>query len=372
MARSPHSGTLPEENPFVASCLRYSAQGTRDLIGLPEKPGSAERELSRLTERVRVAVQGAGSGEKVVDAVRRVLVSEEGFVYDRAAKNPGNYLLGSVLARKRGNCLGLSMLCLAIAERLGLPFRGVYLPSHCFVRYDGGGAHVNMDFADGGASWGDDRYRSEFGVGPDRPYLRSLSADQMLGVFLKSLGAGYSLRGRDEEALRLYEAAGRLYPGLPDVYYNSGVSLQKLGRNEEAIAGYRKALALDPEMAAPRDNMSILFLGKGMYEEAIAQARRAVELEPWNAASRGNLASAYCACGRFDEGIREYRRAKEIAPENPRVRAGLARAYFARGTYRQAAQECGRAEALGCRFDPAMLKVLARYREERKPRGALP
>ena len=29
------------------------------------------------------------------------------------------------------------MLYLSIADRLGVPFRGVYVPSHCFVRYEG-------------------------------------------------------------------------------------------------------------------------------------------------------------------------------------------------------------------------------------------
>ena len=68
----------------------------------------------------------------------------------------------------------------------------------------------------------------------------------MLGVFLKTLGAGYSRKGREEDALRLYDEAERLYPGLPDVYYNAGVSLQKLGRIDEAAGKYRRALDLDP------------------------------------------------------------------------------------------------------------------------------
>ena len=144
----------------------------------------------------------------------------------------------------------------------------------------------------------------------------------MLGVFLKTLGAGYSRKGREEDALRLYDEAGRLYPGLPDVHYNAGVSLQKLGRLDEAAGKYRRALDLDPEMAAARDNLSILLAGKGRYDEAIAEARRAVELEPWNAAARGNLAAAYCGCGRLDEGIREYRMAVEIDPAEPEAPVG--------------------------------------------------
>ena len=329
------SPTATRELSFLPAILRHSAEASRDLLGLPVDPSLQEREMSRLADRLRPEVDGATDGGRVVGAFHRVLLVEERFAYDKSSADPGNYLLESVLARRKGNCLGLSLLYLALADRLGIPFRGVYVPSHCFVRYEGNGVRMNVEFAETGASWEDDRYRREFRILPSRPYLRSLSPAEMLGVFLKTLGAGYSRKGREEDALRLYAEAGRLYPGLPDVYYNAGVSLQKLGRSDEAIGKYRRALALDPEMAAARDNLSILLAGKGRYEEAIAEARRAVELEPWNAATRGNLAAAYCGCGRIDEGIREYRMAVEADPGNRRLRSGLEQAYFTRGSRRE-------------------------------------
>jgi regulator of sirC expression with transglutaminase-like and TPR domain len=321
------------ESSFLSAILRHSARGSRDLLGLPVDPSLPEREMTRLADRLRPMVAGASDGGHVVSAFRRVLLVEERFTYDKSSADPGNYLLESVLARRQGNCLGLSLLYLCLADRLGIPFRGVYVPSHCFVRYEGNGVRVNVEFAEGGASWSDDQYRREFRISTARPYLRSLAPTEMLGVFLKTLGAGYSRNGREEDALRLYDEAGRLYPGLPDVHYNAGVSLQKLGRLDEAAGMYRRALDLDPEMAAARDNLSILLARKGLFEEAIAEARRAVELEPWNAAARGNLAAAYCGCGRLDEGIREYRMAVEIDPGNRRLQSGLQRAYFSRGSH---------------------------------------
>jgi len=291
-----------------------------------------KREIQRLADRLRPEVSRAGDEDQIVDAFRRVLLIEEGFVYDKSSSDPGNYLLETVLARKKGNCLGLSMLYLSLADRLGLPFRGVYVPSHCFVRYEGKTIGRNVEFAEGGAPWEDERYRRRFRIPTESPYLHSLTPAEMLGVFLKTLWAGCSRKGREEDALRLYDEAGRLYPGLPDVHYNSGVSLQRLGRHDDAIGMYHRALDLDPEMAAARENLSILLVGKGRYEEAIAEARRAVELEPLNASTRGNLAAAYCGCGRLDEGIREYRAAVEIDPGNRRLRSGLERAYISRGS----------------------------------------
>ncbi|MBP2689787.1 MAG: yrrB 4 [Deltaproteobacteria bacterium] len=335
VARPVLSPDSPKESPWFSEVLRHSARGSRDLLGLPVDPSMVKREIQRLAERLRPEVSRAADEGQVVDAFRRVLLDDEGFVYDKSPSDPGNYLLETVLARKKGNCLGLSMLYLSVADRLGLPFRGAYVPSHCFVRYEGKTIRRNVEFAEGGAPWEDERYRREFRIRPDSPYLHSLTHTEMLGVFLKTLGAGYSRKGREEDALRLYGEAGRLYPELPDAYYNAGVSLQRLGRHDEAIGKYRDALDLDPEMAAARDNLSILLAGKGRYEEAIAEARRAVELEPWNASTRGNLAAAYCGCGRLDEGIREYRAAVEIDPGNRRLQSGLERAYISRGSRRE-------------------------------------
>lgn len=178
------------ESPFLSAILRHSARGSRDLLGLPVDPSLPEREITRLADRLRPEVVGAADGGEVVGAFRRILLIEERFTYDKSASDPGNYLLESVLARKKGNCLGLSMLYLALADRLGIPFRGVYVPSHCFVRYEGNGVRVNVEFAEGGASWADDRYRREFRIPPARPYLHSLTPTEMLGLFLKTLGAG--------------------------------------------------------------------------------------------------------------------------------------------------------------------------------------
>ncbi len=335
IAHSAVKGEAPAavETSVLPTWLRYSATASRDLTGFPVDEEKTGRELTRLTDRLRPAVAAAKGGPGVVAAFRRVLLKEEGFTYDGAAGKAENFLAGEVLARKRGNCLGLSMLWLSLAERLGVPFHGAYVPGHCFVRYEGRDARVNVEFSAGGAPWEDALYLEKFRLAESGPYLHSLSAAGMLGVFLKSVGAAYAGKGRHREALSIYAEAGRLYPGLPDVHYNAGVSLQRLGRSDEAIAKYRKALSLDPNMAV----------------------------------ARGNLASTYSSCGNFDDGIREYRMAVELDPSSAKTREGLTRTWIAKGDYLEAAREAERAEALGCRFEPSIMEALEPYRERRAP-----
>lgn len=350
----------PLPGAFLDGFFRYSEQGGNDISATPWNGAAVEKELSRLAERVRPALGSATTGEQVVDAFNRVLLREEGFAYDGAAGDPENFLLGSVLSRKKGNCLGLSMLYLALAERLSVPFRGVCVPTHCFVRYEGKDGARNVEFASRGEYWGDERYRREFRIGASRPYLRSLDGNEMLGVFLKSLGAAYSKKGRDEEALRLYADAIRFFPGQAEGHFNAGVSLQRVGRLGESAAEYRLALTLDPDLAPARDNLGVVLAMQGMFPDAIAQALRAVELEPRNASMRGNLASTYLAAGDVAAGIREFRTVLEIAPESPRARAGLAMSYFAIGRYEEAAREFEKAKSLGAQFDPSVREALER------------
>ena len=120
-----------------------------------------------------------------------------------------------MIARRRGNCLGLTSLYLLLAERLSLPLHGVYLPSHCFVRYEDAEVRINIETGEKGAEWEDERYLREFQLTRGLPYMRSLGRKEMIAVYLKSLGAAYSRKGREDHALRLYREAAVFYPGLP-------------------------------------------------------------------------------------------------------------------------------------------------------------
>jgi tetratricopeptide (TPR) repeat protein len=323
--------TMPDKEISLSGAVfLISARAALDFDCRKAEDTLVEKELDRIAKRILASIGNGGAADpgKTVAAMNRVVFDEEKFVYDPAPGDPYNYLLDRVLANKRGNCLGLTVVFLSLAERLGVPLSGVYAPSHCFARYEGNGFRINIETGAAGGERKDDWYARKFRIGEGRPYLRTLGKKEMIGVFLKSLGAAYSRQGREEEALRLYREAAAFYPGLPDVYYNAGVSFQKLGRHEEAIGQYRIAITVDPGMAA----------------------------------ARGNMAASLCGCGKIEDGIREYRKALEISPENATARAGLAKAYFSQGAYLEAIEHCDRAIEQGCRFEPSMLEVLNRYR----------
>ena len=336
-AREPHlpdiNGTdglafiagLPDgEVPLGKTLLLVSSLGRKGLDGETIDPDVVEKEIDRLADRIRPALADRKDPRDVISALNRFLFDREGFTYDCVAGNTDNYLLDRVIARRRGNCLGLTALYLALAERLSLPLYGVYVPSHCFVRYEGAGVRFNIETGDKGAEWENGRYLREFGLAEGRPYLKSLGRKETVGVYLKSLGAAFSRRGMEAEAIDLYGMAAAFHPGLPDARFNLGVSYQKIGRLDEAVEEYRQALVLDPGLAVARDNLGVALARKGLFIEALAEARKATDLAPRSTVSRGNLAATLCACGMLEEGIREYRKILEIDPGNARSLSALA------------------------------------------------
>ena len=355
---------LPDEEiPLGKTLILASSLIGAELTGVPVDPAAVEKEITRLADSVRPALRDGSNPRRVIAALNRFLFVEEGFTYDCVAGNPDNYLLDRVMKNKRGNCLGLTALYLLLAERLSLPLHGVYVPSHCFVRYENAGVRINIETGEKGADRDDGRYSRDFGLMGERPYLRSLGRKEMIGVYLKSLGAAFSRKGMEDRALRLYREAAVFYPGLPDAYFNAGVSFHKRGLLDEAIAQYRRALELDPDLAVARDNIGVALAKKGRYREALAEVRKAVALSPRNPVTRANLAATLCASGMVEDGIREYRMVLEIEPDNARALAGLTNAYYARGQFHEAIVHCDRARELGCNFDPAMLGTLEKYRD---------
>ena len=355
---------LPDgQIPLGKTLILASSLWGEDLTGVRVDPAVVEEEIDRLAGRVRPALRDRSDPRKVISALNRFLFVEEGFTYDSDAGYPENYLLDRVIARKRGNCLGLTALYLLMAERLSLPLRGVYVPSHSFVRYEDGGVRFNIEAGESGAEWKDGRYVREFRLTENRPYLQSLGRKEMIGVYLKSLGTAYSREGREDRALLLYREAAVFHPALPDVYFNAGVSLHRSGSLDEAIVEYRRALDLDPDLAVARDNIGVAFAKKGRFEEALEEARKAVALRPRNPSTLANLAATLCAFGKVEEGIRVYRTVLEIDPDNTRALAALTKAYYALGRFNEAILICDRAIERGWEPDPAMLGKLEKYRD---------
>ena len=260
-------------------------------------------QIDELARTVSTRLNGKNplyDGRKTTEIISKLLFEEMGFKPVDNAENPEDLFLHTVLDNKRGYCLSLSILYLAVAERLNLPVNGVVVPGHFFVRYTDNGKSFNIETTQKGANAPDKHYIKEFKIPQDgrrNIYLRNLSRRETIGCFFNNLA---------------------------NVYFDDG-------NIDNAYYYQQKAVDIAPLLAEARTNLGNIFLKKDMADMAIGQYIAAIEINPADAKTHHNLANAYRKKERPDKAIEQYNIALRLDPNFIEIYKGLAQAYHSQG-----------------------------------------
>ncbi len=130
-------------------------------------------------------------------------------------------------------------------------------------------------------------------------------------------------RGRDSDALRLYEAALGLDPEGVEARVNAAMVHGRLGDPAQAEALLREASQRAPDDPAVNLDLGLLLAGLGRTDEAEAALRRALEADPDLAVAAYNLC-ALAGEARIDEAVTWCGRAVELEPGEARYGYALA------------------------------------------------
>jgi len=185
--------------------------------------------------------------------LRTFMYEDLGFKGDvRGYYSPANSLLHSVMERRLGIPLTLSIVFMEIGWRLGIPFEGVGFPGHFLVRLTGEPGDLLLDPYDHGVSVHEEDCRRmiQLTTGGTVPYdpsmIRSLGKRDMIARLLFNLKVACLKAEDDAGALSAVERLLLLHPDDPPELRDRGLLLYRMDRYREARESLRAYLAARP------------------------------------------------------------------------------------------------------------------------------
>jgi len=286
----------------------------------------------------RLRSTGLNATYRAIPVINAYLFDELGFKSTSEAGDPNDLFLHTVLDKKKGYCLSLSILYLSLAERLGLPLYGVVVPGHFFVRYDDGRVQFNIETTSKGGSAPDEHYINKFEVpvGSNSIYMKNLNKIQTLGCFFNNLGNSYDDIGNIDSALLALERAVEINPTLSEARSNLGNIYLTKGQVTNAINQYREALKINPNEAKTHNNLGNAYVQRDWLNYAVSEYLGSIRLDPKFTDAYKNLAIVYCKQERFQQAIAQLRHAIVLEPGDAECYSQLGSVFDKMGNYEQA------------------------------------
>ncbi len=217
--------------------------------------------LDTLAAQARERLPSSAGELERVAVLNRVLFDEEGFrgnaedYYD-----PRNSYLNEVLDRKCGIPISLSIIYLAVGQRLGLSLEGVSFPGHFLVKLATGSSVVVLDpFVRGQVvSEVELRLLLQTVQGGEQPLvtadlLASASKIDILVRVLRNLRGIYWHQQDFDRALYVVNCILALVPDNAETLRDRGRIYERLECFRAALEDFRRYLELDPGAADHRD-----------------------------------------------------------------------------------------------------------------------
>jgi len=247
------SATERPPGPVVSALFTIAAEFGADKDSITRAWTGLQEIARRVEKRHRRA------HADVADDINAVVFGELGFEREIESTASRFFELSSVISGRRGSCLGLGALYLAIGERIGVPLDGILLPGHFFVRTRGPGAH-NVELLRHGEAMPDDWYRQKYGPWPEQGsvYAHPVSVSELAGIHWFNRGNEARVMGDLGVAETSYLRATSDFPDFAEAHASLGAVRQLRGALAEAEASYREAARLRPELPGLERNRLLL------------------------------------------------------------------------------------------------------------------
>lgn len=156
---------------------------------------------------LKVRIEEITRPETILTRLNEFLFERLGFSGDdHYGSDPENCYLNRVVDKRSGNPIGLCVIYLLLARRLGLPITGIGLPGHFICRYQSSTVELYIDCFRKGVflTKGDCvKYLLQANYGIGEKFLTPLSSRRILARICNNLAATYAHLELDDEAARV-------------------------------------------------------------------------------------------------------------------------------------------------------------------------
>jgi tetratricopeptide (TPR) repeat protein len=202
----------------------------------------------------------------------------------------------SALRSGKGNCMGVSLMILILAERLNCPIYGVVLPGHFFCRYDDGASKINIEPNRNGFSHSDDYYRMKYLSQNESWYsLEKLSKTGTIGVFYYTIGTLFLRRNDPEFAAVLLQESCRRFSSLIEAKGNYALALAQCGKSDLAMNLFKELFKTNPTLVNLAANYGAVAMTVGRYELAFQIYKKGLVFFPDDPKLLSGLSQAFAA-----------------------------------------------------------------------------
>lgn len=224
-----------------------------------ERVGKGLVEITRLLTLAQNELQEK-SGRSPASVLSALLFEQWGFVREVEDTSLRYVLLPSVLEHRRGSCVGLGSLFLALADALRWSAAGVLMPGHFYARVREATGERNVELLRSGEAMPNAWYDHRFPIpgGSAREYARALTASEVQGVVHYDVGNERRRQRRFSEAQAAYQRATRYFPDFSEAHASLAATQHLLGDLPAASASYRRALTAHPYLPGVAENLALL------------------------------------------------------------------------------------------------------------------
>jgi tetratricopeptide (TPR) repeat protein len=279
--------------------------------------------------------------KEIDDAVGRHGTQEERLRYLHRYLNDAGYVnfqylpSRSLTAReafreRRGDCIAYSNLFLALARQIGIHAYFVHVSqvknyyerkgwlftsSHVAVGAGHGPTAVIFDFSNEISDWWLSVYET-------------IDDGAALALFYNNVAVEQMVDGQRADAERLFRFLLAREPGVPELYNNLGVLLNRERRHDESLAFLEAGMARFPGYEPFFTNALTAARGAGRVDLVTSLEKKGKTVEqsdPFFLFAKG---LSFFQDAHFDLAASELARAHEAKPDSPVILAWLARAYL--------------------------------------------